>query len=268
MLIRAMFFGLIAFSASHSSADVIKCKDRDNRVTYHSRIDAIKLSERSDIACSGLENKVDKNKKSNKSYQSFLREKSTIRGINAVKLSDLHQYINDNISTESIADLKAWVNSFPPFTEGVAIQYPTAVSNVESYRIVETKAPSCKSYDYDGMVLEEKEYHDTYLGETAYGATARVREETTIKYCLLDSSMHRATFTLTDYKNIKKSSLVVIGKGKINTSIKDKYSSRTPKIHAPLDSTRVEHRFVIDADEYLLVNKDTGKVLDRKPAKP
>lgn len=265
---RNLAFSLVATVTTCAHAGVIKCTDTDDRVFYANHIDAIKLAQRADIKCEGLTDKYAENKKKKISYQDFLRNKSRIKGVNAVNLSDLHSHIDENISTESKESLDLWVRTFPPFIDGVAIQYPPVSRKTDTGWTVEVSALSCGSGAYDGMLFEKEEYKDNYVGQNAYGATAKVREETTIQYCLTDLHVDRVRFILPKSFKFSKNNLAIIGRGKIDPSIKDERFSHRPTFSAPLDSTRAIHKFIIHAEEYLLVDKRTGKILETRSVNP
>lgn len=261
-------FSLVATVTTCAHAGIIKCTDADGRVFYSTHIDAIKLAQRTDIKCEGLTDKFAENKREKLSYQDFLKNNSKIKGINAVKLSDLHSYIDENISTESKESLDLWVKTFPPFIDGVAIQYPTVSRNTDAGWTVEVAAPSCGSGARDGMLFEKEEYKDTYVGQNAYGARAKVREEAIIQYCLTDLHVDRAKFILPKSFKVSKNNLAIIGRGRIDARIKDERFSHEPTFSAPLDRTSAMHRFEIHAAEYLLVDKRTGKTLETQSANP
>lgn len=100
---------------------------------------------------------------------------------------------------------------------------------------MEVSGPPCDG-GRGGILFEKESYSEKYIGQNAYGAIAKVREETTIQYCLIDLSAHRAKFQLLKSKKINKNNLVVVGRGRIDLSIKDDYSSHKPTFNVPLDS--------------------------------
>jgi hypothetical protein len=265
--LKVFGFFIIAIAFNHSHAGIIKCTEADGRVFYLTTEDAISMTQKAGVSCHGLGSKVEESKKAKKSYQEFFRTKSKIKGINSVKLSDLHHHIRESLPSDSKSAIDEWARNFPPFNEGISIQYPTVLENAAEGKVVEVSESPCSGIN-GGILFETEEYNDKYIGKNAFGATAEVREETTIQYCLVDISAYRARFLLPESKKINKKNLVIIGKGRLDIDIKSDYSSHKPTFNAPLDSTRAIHQFKIHAEEYLLVDKKTGEILDRKPAYP